>query len=297
MNPRMALLPLALLPFLSGCSSTPADPKAKELPSSEKVNIDASQANLFDAAQGLFQRELYSVAKESYESLRNGYPLGPYSEYSEVKYADAHFATGDYAAAGVLYENFVKDHPASAAVPYALFMAARSYHLSNKGVGRDPAPLDKARAGYEQLLIRYPNSVYAESAAQHKREVLEQLALYQLMVLEFYKNQDKEEAFRNRSKEFSESWEAYLSPPAAPEGPDGQPAAAPDESPSRLSPLRLSFPRSALRPPPPLSKTEQKPLTQPRGLPPVSWLFLKMQPHRPHLSMWNANECPTRSSR
>jgi len=208
-NMCRVFLALAALLACSGCSSKDPD-QPKEVPSSEAVNLDASQEELFETAQKLFRKGLYSVALDSYTALRNGYPVGPYAEYAELKIGDCAFGAGNYTAAAQSFESFSKDHPASPHEPYALFMAGRSYQLASRGVGRDSAPLSRAVEFYDKLLDRYPTSPYSAAAAVYRRETLTDLARHEEMVLEFYRRQNKTEAAAARQDEFNQRWAVYL---------------------------------------------------------------------------------------
>ncbi|NLF24668.1 MAG: outer membrane protein assembly factor BamD [Deltaproteobacteria bacterium] len=206
-------LTVLLCLVVTGCSSS-NEGKPEEVPSSEAVNLDATQEALFQTAQKLYQKGLYSVATDSYTALKNGYPVGAYAEYAELKLADAEFNAANYEDAAPLYENFIKDHPASKSTPYAIYQAARSHQSINRGVGRDPSPLYKSVELYDRLLAQYPESIYTQSAKEQRIKTLEQLALHEQMVIDFYGFQEKTDAVQARKVEFDEKWARYIGAPA-----------------------------------------------------------------------------------
>lgn len=200
----------AALFVLSSCSSTTetVEPEAapEELANSLGPLSDTPEGELFQTAKRHFEVGLYSVSRTSFETLRDSYPVGAFSEFAEIKAADSYFEASEYDAAAVMYEELLKNRPASEAVPYLLLRTARSYQLANNGVGRDTAPLVKSLQFYGKLLTQYPNSPYSEGAEALKKQVEEVLAAYEKEVIEFYKKQGKETAVQARSSEFESKW-------------------------------------------------------------------------------------------
>jgi outer membrane protein assembly factor BamD len=201
------LTPLLVAPaLLSGCSSTDSpdpEPVAEELKDKSKPAIDTPEAELLADSMRYYQAGLYSVAIDSFEKLRDGYPLGPYAELADIKVADANFESSNFTAAAGFYEEFLKSRPDSQAVPYVLLRAARSNQLANRGIGRDAASLQKALEFYDQLLNKFPSSPYSEGAAVYRQQTRDLLAANEKAILEFYKKRDKQMAYEARQKEFA----------------------------------------------------------------------------------------------
>jgi outer membrane protein assembly factor BamD len=208
----LGMTPLLVAPlllsglFLSGCSSTDSpdpEPAAEELKDNSKPAIDTPEAQLLADSMRYFQAGLYTVAIDSFEKLRDGYPLGPYAELADIKVADSHFESSNFTAAAGFYEEFLKSRPDSQAVPYVLLRAARSNQLANRGIGRDAASLQKAAEFYDQLLNRFPSSPYAEGAAVYRQQTRDLMAANEKVIVDFYKKRDKHMAYEARKKEFA----------------------------------------------------------------------------------------------
>lgn len=203
-------LPLAIIfssaLLFSGCSSSKPEGEPTEISEQKKdgnVSLDSPEIVLLQEAQRSYQSGMYSMARENFEALRTGYPVGAYTEYAEVKIADCHFEEGDYETAAQGFEDFVKNHPVSQTVPYALYMSGRSHQLANKGVGRDPMSLEKAAKSYERLIKEYPKSFYTIAAAEHQKEVVEKIAEHEEEIIAFYHKRDKEGAAAARESSYS----------------------------------------------------------------------------------------------
>ncbi len=195
---------------LSACSSKKADePKELEDPSVKEaleISLDTPETTLLANGKKYFNTGLYSLARQNFEALRTGYPLSQYVEFAEIKIADCLFEGSEYVEASKAYEDFVKARPASEAYPYMLFRAARSHHLSHRGVGRDTAPLDKALELYNRALTENPDSAYAESAKLYRSEVVTALAAHDERILKFYEKQNRTAAVTARKKMYEEKW-------------------------------------------------------------------------------------------
>lgn len=192
--------------FSSSKDSPKPEEEPKELSAKSSVSLDAPEANLFEDARRQYYNGMYSVAVETFEALRDAYPLGAYREFAEIKAADCRFELRSFPEAATLYEEFTKNHPVSVAVPYVLLKAARSRQLAQRGVGRDPTALNKAVESYKKLLEQYPDSVYAEAARVYKTEAEQELASYEKMVINFYKKANKEAAVAARENQFNQRW-------------------------------------------------------------------------------------------
>jgi len=203
--PFNRLFAFIVIILLVGCSSkkdqTPTE--ISEQKSTSGVSLDSPEAVLFKKAKELYQNQLYSLAVEHFEALRTGYPLGPYGEYAEIKLADCRFEQSEYELAAQGYEDFVKSHPISRSIPYALFRAARSYQLANRGVGRDPVSLENSAKYYQRLLTEYPDSFYTLAAAENQKEVLEKLAEHEKKIISFYEKKNKSNAVGVRTSAYN----------------------------------------------------------------------------------------------
>lgn len=199
----------ALTLIASACSSSNKD-EPKELVKKELADIDASQEDLLATGKNFYAKKLYSISTESFSSLKNVYPIGPYREFAEIKTADSHFQSREYTLAAPLYENFVRDHPASPICPYATLMAGRSYQLSYGGLGRDTAPLEKALQMYKRLDRLYPTSPYAVDAKTLQRKIIQELIAKQEKIIDFYQRQEFDNAAQSRAEILKKDWEPRL---------------------------------------------------------------------------------------
>ena len=203
----------AFVLLLTGCfgSSKKENPeKATEVPNKEVVQTDLSAGDLLQKSKKLYENALYSTAVETFQSLKDAYSPGPYAEFAEIKTADSNFEMRKFDVSATNYEEFIKTHPSSKSVAYAMLRAGRSHELNNKGVGRDMAPLEKAKDFYEKLIEQYPDSVYTYAARQYFQSIAQKIAEHDEFVRDFYRKRDKEDAALARQKHFDKSIKPIL---------------------------------------------------------------------------------------
>jgi outer membrane protein assembly factor BamD len=164
------------------------------------------EALLFQEAKRMYRSGLFTIAIDAFESLRVNYPLSPYVEFAELKIADGHFEMRDYALAATSYEEFVKSHPASTSLPYVLLRAGQTNRLLNRGVGRDPSPLKKAKDLFTRLLKEYPDSIYAADGQNALAETNRSLAAHDQFVIDFYRHHSNEKAVAARAKLYEDRY-------------------------------------------------------------------------------------------
>jgi len=197
---------------LTGCSSsTEPEPEAAEIPLTDAAaTVDTPEEELFADAKRYYENELYTVSRDSFKSISASYALGAYAEFAEVKAADSFFEVRDYPTARALYEEFLKNHPASRALPYMLLRAGRSNQLAHRGVGRDPANLERAIEHYDLLIKRYPDSVYARAAQSHRAECLRLLIEGEEQIAGFYRSRKNDKAAEARTQVAAATWAPRL---------------------------------------------------------------------------------------
>ncbi len=196
---------LACLSLICGCSTSGTGELA-EIPTTSVPIPDTPEDELFAQAKQQYQAQVYLSAKESFESLRDGYPLGPYAEFAAIKAADCDFELSNYEQAAQSYETLIEERPGSRYMPYFYYQAARSHYLANGGLGRDIAPVEKAREQLEILLKTYPDHILSHSARELQQRVLEVLAANEKSIVDFYGRMDKTPAYEARKKRYQEQW-------------------------------------------------------------------------------------------
>lgn len=169
-------------------------PLSTEVPESELANL----------SKRLYQSSMYTVARDSLNSLKDRYPLGPYAMLAELKYADSYYFNGEYNEAAIQYESFAKNHPESPESMYAKLQAARSHAHSAKTDGRDRTPWERSLTLYNDLVKT--NTGLAQTATLERAAVIEELKAYDREIMAFYEKNKNKAAVVAREAAFKRRW-------------------------------------------------------------------------------------------
>jgi outer membrane assembly lipoprotein YfiO len=207
----------ALLALLSGCwgSSDPElepEQEAKELRTDkDPLATEVPEAELTRLAKQLYQVGMYSVARDSFGSLKDRYPMGAHAGFAELKYADTFFFNSEFNQAAKSYEDYLKNYPGSSDAPYCKLQAARSHVASARNDGRDRQPWERALTIYDEIVSAYPSTAYADVAGAERVQVVKELSAYDRDIIEFYRKNDNTAAVEERERKFQERWGMRLS--------------------------------------------------------------------------------------
>ena len=203
LNVRLSVLALTLIGFtatmLSGCSSTPSDPTAAWTP--EKIYQEARDevsAGAWDRAAMMF---------EKLEGRAAGTPL---AQQAQIEKAYAQYRATEKIQAVATLDRFLKLHPASPAVDYALYLRGLVNFNDNLGLfsfitnqdlsERDHKAAKDSFESFKELTTRFPESKYAPDARQRMTYIVNTLASYEVHVARYYYSKGAYVAAINRAQ-------------------------------------------------------------------------------------------------
>ena len=153
----------------------------------------------------------YGFAIDYYRAIEAAYPYGELTEQAKLDMLFAFDKTNQVEQAIEAADNFIKLYPTHKNVEYAYYMkGVASFEKKTgrldkfvRGGGktiRDPKPLRDSESAFEELIKRYPNSVYAKDAQQRIVYIRNALAERELHVAQFYFDSETYVAAVNRCK-------------------------------------------------------------------------------------------------
>ena len=192
-------LALTALVFASGCSTTPIDPTGSWSPN--KLYSEAkeeSRSGAYDKAIPLF---------EKLEGRAAGTPL---AQQAQLEKAFAQYKGGEQAQATATLNRFIKLHPASPALDYALYLKGLVNFNDNLGllgnlVRQDLAERDQKAAkesfeSFKELVTRFPDSRYAPDSRLRMGYTVNSLAQSEVHVARYYYSRGAYVAAINRAQ-------------------------------------------------------------------------------------------------
>ena len=179
------VLSIAVCLFLSACSTVSEDKAANWSPN--KIYAEA-KAEANDGA--------YDKAIPLYEKLEGRAAGTPLAQQAQLDKAYAQFKSGEQAQAIATIDRFIKLHPASPALDYALYLKGTVNFADNLGFfgsftrqdlsERDQKAAKESFEAYKELASKFPESKYTADARQRMTYIVNSLALYEVHVARYY---------------------------------------------------------------------------------------------------------------
>ena len=199
---------ISMLAGLVACSSTPADETASWSP--EKLYAEAKD----EASAGNYER-----AQRLYERLEGRAAGTLLSQQAQLERAFLLYRSSERAQALAVLDRFMRLHPTSPALDYALYLQGLINFNDSMGFfgglsrqdlsERDQQASRESYQSFKQLVEQFPGSVYAEDAQLRMNYIVNSLAAYEVHVARYYLRRGAYVAAANRAqqavKEFQNS--------------------------------------------------------------------------------------------
>jgi outer membrane protein assembly factor BamD len=197
---RLSAVPaLALALLLAACSSTSDDKTANWSPN-----------KLYAEAKDEMSSGSYDKAVPLYEKLEGRAAGTPLAQQAELDKAYAQYKSGDQAQAVATLDRFMKLHPASPAIDYALYLKGVVNFNDNLGPfaflsrqdlsERDQKAAKESFEAFKELATRFPDSRYTPDARIRMTYIVNSLAQYEVHVARYYYERGAYVAAANRAQ-------------------------------------------------------------------------------------------------
>ncbi|MGV8805749.1 MAG: outer membrane protein assembly factor BamD [Polaromonas sp.] len=190
----------ALTFVVAGCSSTPAPDKTASW-SPNKIYAEAKD----EASTGA-----YDKAIPLYEKLEGRAAGTPLAQQAQIDKAYAQYKGGEQAQALATLNRFMKLHPASPAMDYALYLKGLVNFNDNLGIfgfisrqdlsERDQNAAKESFESFKELVSRFPDSRYAPDSRLRMNYIVNSLAQYEVHVARYYYSRGAYVAAINRAQ-------------------------------------------------------------------------------------------------
>lgn len=197
---KLSVVPaLAAALMLGACSSTPEDKTAGWSPT-----------KLYDEAKDELNSGAYDKAVQLFEKLEGRAAGTPLAQQAQLDRAYAHYKAGEQAQALAVLDRFIKLHPASPALDYALYLkgivnfnddlGAFSF-LSRQDLSeRDQKAAKESFESFRELASRFPDSRYTPDARARMTYIVNSLAKNEVHIARYYYKRGAYVAAINRAQ-------------------------------------------------------------------------------------------------
>lgn len=180
-----ALFLTGVVSLLVGCSSAPVDKTATWSPN--KIYAEASD----EMKSGAYDKAIPLL--EKLEGRAAGTPL---AQQAQLDKAYAHYKSAEPAQAIATIDRFLKLHPASPALDYALYLKGIINFNEDLGLfssitrqdlsERDQKAAKESFEAFKELVNRFPESRYTPDASLRMTYIVNSLAKYEVHVARYY---------------------------------------------------------------------------------------------------------------
>lgn len=177
---------------LAGCSKSP---EVDELGFTDKPAEE-----LYNEGLALVNSGRLDAASKKFNEIDQVYPYSEFARRAMVMSAYTNYRSGKFPEAINSAKRYITLYPGSNDAAYAQYLVGQSYYRQVLDITRDQETTEKALGAMGELIQRYPDSEYAEDAANKIRITSDQLAGKEMQVGRYYLNQRRYVAAINRFK-------------------------------------------------------------------------------------------------
>ena len=183
---KAILLALSVV-LLAACASKP-----------EPTEIVGQVDTLYNKAMTEIGQRQWAMAINTFNELERQYPYSQWATRAQLMTLYANFAATQYEEAIAVADRFIRLHPGHKDLAYAYYMRGLSHYHRISDVKRDQGFTKEALAAFQEVVQRFPDSVYARDAALKVTLCQDHLAAKEMHVGRFYQQQKKYMAAINR---------------------------------------------------------------------------------------------------
>ena len=218
------LTPLLLCTTLlvTGCSWLKGTDQINQ---EERDTSAFTEKDFYEVIQEDLDAGFWQTAIENLEGLEAQFPFGDYAEQAQLELIYARYRAGDFEAAIASADRFIRLHPQHLNVDYAYYLKGLSYFSKTTGffdqfvptdeTKRDPGSARDSLATFNELLNRYPDSLYASDARKRTIYIRNNLARLEIHAANYYFLRGAYLAAANRGRYVVENFQES---PAVPDG-------------------------------------------------------------------------------
>ena len=173
----MKKLALSLLFLLAACASSTPDMSSM------------SAEELYNKGYDELKRTAWSKAATSFEKVELEHPYSKWATKAKLMGAYAYYKDEKYDDAILSLDRFIRYHPGNKDIAYAYYMKGLCYYDQIVHSDKDQGITAQAKDAFNQVIVRFPSSKYAQDARQKLVLIDDHLAGQEMSVGRFYLSQ------------------------------------------------------------------------------------------------------------
>jgi outer membrane protein assembly factor BamD len=181
----------------------------------KETYVEAPVEKLYNDATDAMLNGSYDVASKKFDEVERQHPYSVWATKAQLMSAYALYQKNRYDESLVALDRFIQLHPGNRDAPYAYYLKALNYYEQIADVGRDQRLTDKALKALEEVVRRFPESVYARDARIKIDLTRDHLAGKEMEIGRFYERSGQQVAAINRFRTVIEKFQTTTHVPEA----------------------------------------------------------------------------------
>ena len=178
-------LSLFLCVMVVACSST-----------NDKIYDTAEEAYL--AGYHAFEKTDYEAAAKAFDQVEQNFPFSEWADKAQIMMAYSQYKQNEYSEALLTLDRFIQLHPGNKNTPYALYLKGLCYFEQMADTTREQEMTANAEQAFQELVARYPSSIYYNDAKAKLVMIQNHLAGKEMEVGRYYQKREDFTAAMNR---------------------------------------------------------------------------------------------------
>jgi len=145
-----------------------------------------------------FQKTDYEAAAKAFDVVEQDYPFSEWADKAQVMMAYSQYKQNAYNDALMTLDRFIQLHPGNKNTPYALYLKGLCYFEQMADTSREQEMTAKAEESFNELIARYPASIYYNDAKAKLVMIQNHLAGKEMEVGRYYQKREDFTAAMNR---------------------------------------------------------------------------------------------------
>lgn len=202
---KPAVLALGTVLVLAACGSS----------DDEIVYIERPPEQIYQAGLNALDEGEFELAADEFNEVERQHPYSQFATQAQLMAAYSYYQALDYDQAILAFERFIELHPGNQDVAYAYYMRSLCYYEQIVDVERDQRQTELAAQTLEEVIRRFPESVYARDAQLKFDLTQDQLAGQEMSVGRYYLRQRELPAAINRFRRVVDNYQTTSHTPEA----------------------------------------------------------------------------------
>ena len=183
--------------------------------SDEIAYFEQPVEDLYNEAMDQMLSNNFAAAAVAFDEVERQHPYSVWATKAQIMTAFSNYQNNQYDEAILAARRFISLHPGNRDVDYAYYLVAISYYEQISDVGRDQRMTELAFEALEEIVRRFPDSVYARDATLKINLTRDHLAGKEMEIGRYYQSSGQHIAAINRFRNIIEKYQTTSHVPEA----------------------------------------------------------------------------------